>query len=181
MPYVVGKSRQEATAILRDAGFLVDATVVQSYLPAGTWSAQSPSSGAQTVSGVTVHLSISNGVANRVTLPSVKGLSVDSAQYALSSIHITANVVERPTDDWTLDGIVFGMNPDAGTTVLEGSSVTLIVWNGPPPPSAESVPRSGWRWRGRERATAAAATAVAGTARATSPCVRRSSSRPDAP
>ncbi len=143
VPYVVGKSRQEATAILRDAGFLVDATVVQSYLPAGTVVAQSPSSGVQTVSGVTVHLSISNGVANRVTLPSVKGLSVDSAQYALSSIHITANVVERPTDDWTLDGIVFGMNPDAGTTVLEGSSVTLIVWSGPPPPSPSPSPGGG--------------------------------------
>jgi beta-lactam-binding protein with PASTA domain len=97
----------------------------------------------QTVSGITVHLSISNGVAGRVTLPSVKGLSVDSARYALSSIHITANIVERSTNDWTLDGIVFGMNPDAGTTVVEGSSVTLLVWNGPPPPSPSPSPGGG--------------------------------------
>ena len=113
----------------------VDTTVIDSYLPKGTVAEQDPPAGSQTVGGVTVHLDISNGVAPHVTLPSVKGLSLGAAQAALAGINVSAIVVYKDTNDPKLDGVVYGMNPDAGTSVLEGSSVTLLVWAGPPEPS----------------------------------------------
>ena len=143
VPSVIGKTEQEAIQTLKDAGLKVDTKVIDSYLPKGTVAEQDPPGGTQTVGGVTVHLDISNGVAPHVTLPSVKGLSLGAAQSALAGIHVSAVVVYKDTNDPDLDGVVYGMNPDAGTSVLEGSSVTLLVWSGPPQPSPSPSPGNG--------------------------------------
>ena len=143
VPRVIGMTEQEAIQTLKDAGLKVDTTVIDSYLPKGTVAEQDPPAGSQTVGGVTVHLDISNGVAPHVTLPSVKGLSLGSAQAALAGINVSAIVVYKDTSDPKLDGVVYGMNPDAGTSVLEGSSVTLLVWAGPPEPSPSPSPGNG--------------------------------------
>ncbi len=145
---MIGMTKDAAIQALKDAGFKVDTTVIDSYLTQGTVAEQDPPAGSQTVGGVTVHLQISNGVAPHVTLPSVKGLTIGAAKAALAAIHVSATVVEHDTNDPKLDGLVYGMNPDAGTSVLEGSSVTLLVWvkspgqgQGPDPsPSPSSSP-----------------------------------------
>ncbi len=73
----------------------------------------------------------------------MKGLSLGAAQAALAGINVSAIVVYKDTNDPDLDGVVYGMNPDAGTSVLEGSSVTLLVWAGPPQPSPSPSPGNG--------------------------------------
>jgi beta-lactam-binding protein with PASTA domain len=79
-----------------------------------------------------------------VTIPTVKGLSLSSAQSLLSAINVTPVVVYRQTSDPTLDGIVFGVSPNSGTVVLEGTSATLYVWQGPAPsPSPSPSPGGG--------------------------------------
>jgi len=135
VPSVVGLSEAAAIQVLKDAGFKVETTVIDSYLPKGTVAEQDPPGGSQTVGGVTVRLGISNGVAPHVTLPSVKGLTAEAARAALSGLNLSVTVVEKDTKDPKLDGLVYGMSPDAGTSVLEGSSVTLFVWVGPAGPS----------------------------------------------
>jgi membrane peptidoglycan carboxypeptidase len=140
VPSVIGMSEQAATKLLKAAGFKVDSTVIGSYLPKDTVAEQDPPAGSQTIGGVTVHLGVSNGVAPHVTLPSVKGLTVAAANAALAGINVTATVVEKSTNDPKLDGIVYGMSPDAGTSVLEGSNVTLFVWVGPSSPSPTPPP-----------------------------------------
>ena len=144
VPSVIGKPVAEAIQILKDAGFKVDTEIIDSYLPKGTVAEQAPSPGGEVVEGSTVHLQISNGNAPYVTLPAVKGLMQSKAQSALAAIHVTADVVTKATTDPSLEGIVFGMNPDAGTSVLEGSSVTLLVWAlTEPTPSPSPSPSGG--------------------------------------
>jgi membrane peptidoglycan carboxypeptidase len=131
VPSVVGLSEAAAIQVLKDAGFKVETTVIDSYLPKGTVAEQDPPGGSETIGGVTVRLGISNGVAPHVTLPSVKGLRVEAARAALDGLNLSVTVVEKDTKDPKLDGLVYGMSPDVGTSVLEGSSVTLFVWVGP--------------------------------------------------
>ena len=79
-----------------------------------------------------------------MTIPSVKGLSLASAESLLASINVTPVISYKQTSDPTLDGIVIGVTPDAGTTVLEGTSATLYVWQGPAPsPSPTPSPGPG--------------------------------------
>jgi beta-lactam-binding protein with PASTA domain len=127
VPSVVGHSREEAIAILKQAGFKIDATLVDSYLPAGTVAEQTPSAGSHGVAGAIVHLGISNGHAPSVTLPALKGTTLDAARAALAALHISVVVDPKKTTDKKLDGTVVGMSPSAGSTVLQGSSVTLTV------------------------------------------------------
>ncbi len=136
VPSVVGMDEQTAIRTLRGAGFRADINVVQSYLPQGQVLTQDPGAGAQSVAGITVRLEVSNGVAKKVTIPSVKGLSLGSAEAALSAINVTPVVAYKQTTDPTLDGIVIQVTPDAGTVVLEGTSATLYVWQGPAPSSS---------------------------------------------
>jgi serine/threonine-protein kinase len=144
VPNVVGMDEQTAIKTLRDAGFKATIKVVQNYLPQGQVLSQDPTAGAQSVAGIPVHLEVSNGVAKKVTIPSVKGLSVSSAEAALSAINVTPVIVYRSTNDSSLDGIVLGVSPDAGTVVLEGTSATLYVWQGPAPsPSPTPSPGPG--------------------------------------
>ena len=144
VPQVVGLDVQTAIQTLRSAGFNPDVKIVQSYLPRGQVLTQDPTAGTQTVGGIPVHLTVSNGVAKKVAIPSVKGLSLSSAQSLLYAINVTPVVVYRQTSDPSLDGIVIGVTPDAGTVVLEGTSATLYVWQGPAPsPSPSPSPGNG--------------------------------------
>jgi serine/threonine-protein kinase len=135
IPYVVGKPVAEAAQILKDAGFRVQTRIVDSYLARGTVVAQQPTSSTTAVQGIVVHLDVSNGNAQKVTVPNVKGMSVSEAESALSPLHLFPTIVYSKTNDPSLDGVVYGINPDAGTTVLEGTGVTLLVWDGPASPS----------------------------------------------
>jgi serine/threonine-protein kinase len=144
VPNVVGMDQQTALSTLKAAGFRAKINVVQSYLPQGQVLAQDPVAGAQSVAGIAVTLEVSNGVAKKVTIPSVKGLSLASAESLLASINVTPVISYKQTSDPTLDGIVIGVTPDAGTTVLEGTSATLYVWQGPAPsPSPTPSPGPG--------------------------------------
>ena len=118
--------------------------MIDSYLTAGTVAEQDPAGRIADRRGVTVHISISNGVAPTSPCPSVKGLTPRGrAGRASPPSTCSPSVVYKDTSDPKLDGVVYGMNPDAGTSVLEGSSVTLLVWAGPPEPSPSPSPGNG--------------------------------------
>jgi beta-lactam-binding protein with PASTA domain len=91
---------------------------------------------------------VSNGVAPNVTLPNVVGSTLDAARTTLESLHVFVTVVQRPVTRPGKDGIVFNMDPAAGSDVKEGSSVTLVVgvFSGPsgsPSPSPSPSPGPG--------------------------------------
>jgi penicillin-binding protein 1A len=127
VPYVIGKTVDEARGLIRAAHFSVSVHVVPSYLPEGTVVDQDPSAGTQSVPKSVVTVWVSNGVAPIVTLPDVVGSSVDAARSSLGALHLFVNVVEQTVVKSKNDGIVLSMDPAGGSRVKEGSSVTLVA------------------------------------------------------
>ena len=138
VPSVVGMTKEAAVKALKDAGFKAEIEIVDSYLPENSVIEQNPPGGEQTIPSITVRLQVSNGNAPSVTLPSVKGKSLVTAQAMLSALHLSVTVVDSTTKDASLDGIVYGMSPNEGQTVLEGSSVTVFVWRATSSPNPSS-------------------------------------------
>jgi membrane peptidoglycan carboxypeptidase len=127
VPYVIGKTLDEARRLIRNAHFRVSVHVVPSYLPEGTVVEQDPSAGTQTVPKTVVTVWVSNGVAPIVTLPDVVGSGVDAARSSLGALHLFVSVVEQTVVKSKNDGVVLSMDPAGGSRVKEGSSVTLVV------------------------------------------------------
>jgi membrane peptidoglycan carboxypeptidase len=144
VPKLIGLQKDEAIKILEHSKFKYTIKIVDSYLPKGQVIAQDPSPGTQTIPGVTkIKLEVSNGVAPHHSMPYVKGLTLAQAKALLDSIHVFPTVVEKTTNDRKLDGIVYGVNPDAGSDVVEGSSATLFVWVLPTQSQSPSPPGNG--------------------------------------
>jgi membrane peptidoglycan carboxypeptidase len=140
VPHVIGMKEAEARKALHQAHLKVRSTSVGSCLPAGTVVTQDPPGGT-TLPGAVVHIEVSNGNAKNVIIPAVKGLTLGEAKARLGSLNLSAGVLEKTVTDPAMGGIVIGVNPDAGTSVLECSGVTLVVAIAPaPPPSPGPTP-----------------------------------------
>ena len=103
-----------------EAGIIIDVTDA---------TGKSLSEGQMVEEGLTVILKVSSGVAG-VTLPDVKGYSVDSAENALKKEGFVVKRTEQH-DDEIEEGIVISQSPVAGTTVPKGSTIELFVSIGP--------------------------------------------------
>ncbi len=66
----------------------------------------------------------------KVTVPAVTGSPSSDAQLALRKVGLSVETVDRTSDSVPKD-TVFGQDPEAGTKVKEGSTVTLFVSSGP--------------------------------------------------
>jgi beta-lactam-binding protein with PASTA domain len=64
------------------------------------------------------------------TVPKVVGLRYQAAQFQLREAKLASTLVRRPAK--RPKGIVLGQRPKAGATVPKGTSVALVVSNGPP-------------------------------------------------
>jgi serine/threonine-protein kinase len=125
VPNVVGKSEQDATQALSQAGFNVgtitrDSTSTE---PADTVLRQSPGGGSQAKPGTSVDLTVSGGA---VKVPSVVGESVTDATSTLSQAGLTYTIV-TVTQPGVPPGVVLSQTPGAGSTVPPQTQVTLKV------------------------------------------------------
>ncbi|QKJ18771.1 transglycosylase domain-containing protein [Microbacterium hominis] len=125
LPNVVGKSVEEATGILENAGFNVEVgDAVESSIDKGLVAEQSPGAG-RVAGGTTVTLSPSNG--RGVTVPDVSGRSLDSALSALrkagfrnvqgGSCTADENAGRNPE--------ATGTDPGAGSEVSRDTTITV--------------------------------------------------------
>ncbi|HKP06707.1 MAG TPA: PASTA domain-containing protein, partial [Microbacterium sp.] len=125
LPNVVGKSVDEATKILTDAGFTVEVGApVDSDQPAGVVAAQNPGAG-KVAGGTTVTINPSNG--EGVTVPNVSGSTLDDAKKALRSAGF-GNVGDGTcTADASLGAQTKAgaTNPAAGAVVNRNTSITV--------------------------------------------------------
>jgi membrane peptidoglycan carboxypeptidase len=145
VPNVVGLPEDQAIAVLKAAHLKVTTHMVGSFRPAGTVAEQSPGGGAATIAGATVSLGISNGIPPVNVVPKVKGMTVEEATATLAAANFLVEVVETPTPDKELEGIVLRQSPSFGTQLEEGSTVTIFVGakkhgGGPPSPSPSPGP-----------------------------------------
>jgi serine/threonine-protein kinase len=134
VPSVVGKSEQDATQTLSQAGFNVGkiTTDSNSTAPAGTVLQQSPGGGSQAKPGTSVDLTVSGGA---VKVPSVVGESVTAAISSLSQAGLTYTTV-TVTQPGVPPGVVVSQTPGAGSAVPPQTQVTLsVTGSGTPSPS----------------------------------------------
>jgi eukaryotic-like serine/threonine-protein kinase len=130
VPEVVGLTENEATELLEERGFDVDAQRQNTdRAPQGEVFRQEPGAGTQAEEGSEVTIFVSRGE-RQVQVPGVVGLSEDEARDAISAEGLRVGSVSSEESEVEV-GIVIAQDPAAGTDVDPESSVDLTVSSGP--------------------------------------------------
>jgi serine/threonine-protein kinase len=130
---LAGKTVDEATAALQQAGLAVGNSVKQHHetLPAGTVISMEPATPPQLPKGDPVNLIVSDGPAPR-TVPSLPpNATFDQAVAAIKAVQLNP-ARKDDVSDTVPAGQVIGTDPPAGTAVARDSTVTIIVSKGLP-------------------------------------------------
>ncbi|MBV9592755.1 MAG: Stk1 family PASTA domain-containing Ser/Thr kinase [Actinobacteria bacterium] len=133
VPDVANQSQSVATSSLQRAGFKVSGTPQQVFsetVAKDAVVATAPGTGSRVHRGGSVTLIVSKGQ-DRITIPSVAGLSQTDGTAQLQALRIKLAVVDQASDT-VQKGVVLGTAPGAGTLVKPGTAVQLIVSSGPP-------------------------------------------------
>ncbi len=142
VPNVLNLTQAAATTAITGAG-LVLGTVSQSSsttVPAGSVISQNPSAGTSVAAGSAVALIVSTGP---VAVPNVVNMTQAAATTAISFAGLAIGTITQQTNATVPSGSVISQNPTAGTSVVAGSAVALVVSTGPatpppPPPPSNS-------------------------------------------
>jgi beta-lactam-binding protein with PASTA domain len=129
VPDVVGKKLAEAEEILKGEGFGLGKMDTKPAAPAkeGTILSQEPKGGEKTKSRGAVNLVVAVKPEKMVKLPALLGLQRARAEEVIQAAGLRLGAVKteiRPDDE---EGIVVKQDPAAGTEVLPGSIVDLVV------------------------------------------------------
>jgi beta-lactam-binding protein with PASTA domain/predicted Ser/Thr protein kinase len=137
VPGVTGETETTATLRLQAAGFEVDTDRVANAQPEGTVIEQDPRGGETAEEGSTVTLSVSLGPAP-VKVPDVVGKARAKAQKRIRNAGFEV-AVEEAFDETVAAGRVIETSPAAGTLLVPGQTVTLVVSRGTEAVSIPSV------------------------------------------
>ncbi|MEM7321595.1 MAG: PASTA domain-containing protein [Actinomycetota bacterium] len=128
IPNVAGRSREEAEATLREAGFNTIAFAMRaSNAPKDLVFGSMPAAGQILASNRPITILISNGTATP-TVPELVGLTQAEAEARLVALGLEFQVtlVDLPAEDPGI-GMVLASDPERGTEVTPGSTVTISV------------------------------------------------------
>jgi serine/threonine-protein kinase len=131
VPSVVGKTQDEAIAVLKEAGF--KASVQEEFsdeYDEGVVSRQAPVEGTELAAGETVEIWVSRGV-ELIPLEDFKGWSPQEVQDWLQQNQLSG-VQKSGKSETVPDGQVFKQDPAAGTQVKRGDLITYWVSSGKP-------------------------------------------------
>lgn len=129
VPSVVGKTQAQALDDLSRAGFVALTTEVASRRAAGTVVGQDPQGKTMRSPNGTITLSISKGPQLRV-VPDLLNYDQASARQRLTDLGFTVDQI-RTVDSYLVgSGNVVATDPKAGTKLLEGKTVDLIISTG---------------------------------------------------
>jgi beta-lactam-binding protein with PASTA domain/predicted Ser/Thr protein kinase len=132
VPTVVGGTEQAAGAKLRAAGLIPEFSLrPNAAVAAGLAASQSPHAGARIAKGSTVDVVISSGPKNE-PLINVEDLTVSQAKARLIKAGFKPTTKSQASTT-VASGHVIGTEPSAGTVLVAGSPVTILVSSGPPP------------------------------------------------
>ena len=131
LPNVVGRTYEEAEAMLVTAGFSVDEPIYvpNDNLAIGLVAEQSIPSRAERPAGTVVTLTVSAG-RGEVEVPRLVGQTVIDARVTLARLELL-DLVEREFSTEFSEGTVIRTSPDATQSTPRGSVVTLVVSDGP--------------------------------------------------
>jgi eukaryotic-like serine/threonine-protein kinase len=130
VPNVRGQPEERAREELKDLGLVVDSDrQYHDRIPKGDVIDQNPRAGTTIEVGKTVTLTVSKGKPP-VEVPSVQGRSEDEAAALITGAGLALKVITEFSDD-VPRGDVIRQNPQGGTIVRKGDTVTIVVSRGP--------------------------------------------------
>ncbi|EPD31360.1 Stk1 family PASTA domain-containing Ser/Thr kinase [Gleimia europaea] len=131
VPSVVGQTQEQAIATLKEAGleFAIANTEANSEIPENSVISSDPEAGTIVDKGTTVKVVLSSGPAD-TTVPDVSGLTQQQARDQLKQKGLQVSDVVTVDDPSQEKGRVIKTDPEAGATISEGESVTLLVASG---------------------------------------------------
>ena len=130
VPPVVGLSEQDALAALDAAGLEAEVIRDAAEEPAGEVVAQDPGAGTEVTSGDTVTITVSEGPQGE-PMPNVVGQDGDDAEDFLEDdLGLNVNREAETEPCAQPPGTVCRQDPDPGTEVSEGDTVTIFVQGG---------------------------------------------------
>ena len=161
-PNVVGLAQPAAEAALIAAELAVgDITEQNDFnVPAGDVISQDPTAGTNVAVGTPVDLVVSLGPPT-VAAPDVVGQSLAAAGTTLDAAGLVTGSVSQQPSQTVPAGDVISQTPIAGTIVIVGTDVDLVVSNGPPPMVV--VPDVSGQAQAQAEAAIVAANLVVGT------------------
>jgi serine/threonine-protein kinase len=125
VPYVVGEDLATAQSKLANAGLNpVVRTDTTSTAPANTVLTQNPAGGSQVNPGSKVTVYVSAG---RTKVQDVTGDPADTAKTILEGQGFAVKEVRQPGRSSAPAGTVYAQNPQAGTLLAHGATVTIYV------------------------------------------------------
>jgi serine/threonine-protein kinase len=131
LPNVVGKTFEDASAILQKAGFAAQQgeTRFHKTIPANVVLQEDPPAGSRQKRGIDVVLVLSGGQ-RAAEVPVVTNMSQQQARIAIENTGLTlGNVTEQLADQPR--GLVISSSPPAGTQVQLPGSVDIVLSKGP--------------------------------------------------
>jgi serine/threonine-protein kinase len=133
-PRLVGLSAAEAAAAAEDAGLTLQQgdPVNSDTVPPGAIAEQDPPPGTDVEPGSIVTIRLSAGV-RTVTVPDVRGLTETAAKAALTKADLKPGAVTREFSEKVAKDRVIRASQQPDAKVPHGTTVTLVVSDGPPP------------------------------------------------
>ena len=128
---IVGSTEEDATALLRSAGFTNVTTRESSSeeIAIGSVISVTPSEGSSTSPDTQIVLEISTGseeLGEEVTISSVRGLNIDTAKDILERNGLRVKIEYGHTSDLSVDDVM-KIDPPVNSKVPKGTTVTLTV------------------------------------------------------
>jgi serine/threonine-protein kinase len=132
VPNLVGLTQERAEVTVTDAGLSAGVVRVESHPTAerGTIVWQEPPAGVGVPRGFAIELWISSGP-SRIPVPDVSGYDATIAEQLLSAAGLSLGRTEA-TQAPAPRGVVINSRPPAGTALLPGTDVTLVISVGAP-------------------------------------------------
>jgi PASTA domain len=131
VPNVVGDTQAAATSSLTGAGLTVGSVTSQasSTVASGEIISESPAAASSVAKGSTVTLVVSSGPP-MATVPSAVNDTQSAATTAITQAGFTVGTVANQSSATVPSGEVISESPAAGTSVVAGSAINLVVSSG---------------------------------------------------
>ena len=131
IPSLAGMTQKQAAKTVAELGLKVDVIqeVFSEDIPKGKVITSDPAGGGRVAIAGTVHLIISKGK-ERIEVPNLAGLTIESATVALKEINLKIGRVSEKFSDSVEAGLIIDGNPVSGSPVRKDSTIELIISKG---------------------------------------------------
>ncbi len=140
VPDVTGRTQAEAETAITAAGLSIGSMAQGSSetVPSGQVMSQNPAAGSMVLPGAPVDLTVSQGP-QPVPVPNIVGRTQADAQAAITGAGFSVGAVTQAWSATVPTGSVISQDPAAGTVMIPGTAVSIVVSKGPEPVPVPNV------------------------------------------